>query len=112
MAGAAGGPQFVGDAVAGGDDGAALGGGDGGAVGVADLVGGAGPPAGDDAGQQGGGDVAERGVVVLAAGDHEPVVAGGEGGVDAAGLVGRHEQGFAERGVAGLGGWPVVPAGA
>ena len=39
---------------------------------------------------------------------HESVVAGGEGGVDAAGLVGGHEQGFTQRGVAGLGGWPVM----
>jgi hypothetical protein len=103
VAGAALGAQLGGDAVSLGDDGAALGGGDGGAVDVFDHVGGAGPPAGDDAGEQGCGDVAERGVVVLAAGHHEPVVAGGEGRVGPAGGVGGHEQGLAERGVPGFG---------
>ena len=49
---------------------------------------------------------------MLALVDHEPVVAGGEGGVDAAGGVGGHEQGLAQRGVAGFGGWAVVAAGA
>ena len=108
VAGAALGAQLAGDAVALGDDGAALGGGERGAVGVADLVGGAGPPAGDDPGEQGGGDVAERGVVMLAAGDHEPVVAGGEGRVGAAGGVRGHEQGLAQRGVAGFCRWAVA----
>ena len=35
--------------------------------------------------------------------EHEPVVAGGEGGVDLAGVVGGDERGFAQAGVAGLG---------
>jgi hypothetical protein len=47
---------------------------------------------------------------VLALVHHEAVVAGGEGGVGAAGLIGGHEQGLAQRGVPGLGGWPVVAA--
>ena len=45
---------------------------------------------------------------MLALVHHEPVVAGGEGGVDPAGLVGGHEQGLPQRGVPGFGRWAVV----
>ena len=62
-----------------------------------ELVGGAGAPARDDPGEQHGADVAQGGVVMLALVDHEAVVAGGEGGVGAPGLVGGHEQGLAQR---------------
>ena len=41
---------------------------------------------------------------------HEPVVAGGQGWVGAAGVIGGHEQGLAQRRVTGLGGRPVMSA--
>ena len=62
------------------------------AVDVTELVWLSGAPAGDDPGQQRGGDVAQRGVVVFACVGYEAVVFGGQGGVDAAGLAGGHEQ--------------------
>ena len=94
-----------------GDDGAALCCGQRGAVGVADLV---------------VGSCRQHAMILFSRsvrcgrarscgvcpGDHEPVVAGGQGGVDAAGLVGGHEQGLAQRCVAGLGRRAVVAAGA
>ena len=42
---------------------------------------------------------------------HEPVVAGGQGGVGPAGLIGGHEQGLAQRGVPGFGRCSVATAG-
>ena len=47
--------------------------------------------------------MAERGVVVLAGVDHQPVVFGGQGGVDAAGLPGGHEQCLPQDRVAAFG---------
>ncbi len=84
-----------GDGVAVSDDRSSLGLGDRGAVDILELVAGVGAEAGGDAGEQRGGDVAERGVVVFAFDGHQPVVAGCEGGVDLAGVVGGEEQGFA-----------------
>jgi hypothetical protein len=46
--------------------------------------------------------------VVLALADHEAVVAGGEAGVSAAGVVGGQEQGLAGRGVTGIGRRPAA----
>jgi hypothetical protein len=48
-------------------------------------------------------NVAERGVVVLTSVDHEAVVFGGQGGVDAAGLAGGHEQCLPQDRVAAFG---------
>src|SRR4029453_6462682 len=83
--GGAGVAELCGDGVAVGDDRAGLVFVDRTAVDVAQPVGGASAPAGDDAGERGGGGVAERGGVVFAGVAHEPVVGGGEGGVEPAG---------------------------
>jgi hypothetical protein len=99
----------VGDLVELGDDRSSLAAVDDPAVDVVELVGGLVPPAGDDAGEQGGGDVAQRGVVVFSGLDHEPVVLGGQGGVEAAGLVGADEQGLAQQRVAAFGRSAVTP---
>ena len=64
-------------------------------VDIADLVRDLCTPAGRDAGEQCGGDVAQRGVVMLAAFDHEAVIFGRQCGIEAAGLIGADEQGFA-----------------
>ena len=101
--------ELCGDGVAVGDDRAGLVFVDRTAVDVAQLVGRLGFPAGGDAGEQGGGDVAERGGVVFAGVDHEPVVGGGEGGVEPSGLVGADEQGLAQQRVAAFGGSSVAP---
>lgn len=66
--------------------------GDQGPVDVMQLVGGVVAQTGGDPGQQDGGDGAQRGGVVFPVVDHQPVVAGGEGGVGLAGVVGGHEQ--------------------
>ena len=47
--------------------------------------------------------MAERGVVVFAGVDHEPLVFGGQGGVDPAGLAGGHEQRLSQDRVATFG---------
>ena len=91
------------DAVALGHDAPALGYGDGPAVAVADDVALTAPPAGDDAREQRRGDMAERRGVVLAGQDHEPLVAGGERGVDAPRMVGGDEDRRAQRGVPATG---------
>jgi hypothetical protein len=88
----------------GGDDGSALWGSDGGAVDVSELVVGVITEAGDDPGEQHGGDGAGRRVVVAAGVAYEPLVAGGELGIDSAGPVGGLEQGGAQAGVASFGG--------
>ena len=98
--GSAGGTDFGWDLVALGDDRSALGGGDRAAVDVAELVGGVVAQAGDDAGEQHGGDGARRRGVVSAGVAHEPLVAGGQGGVGLAGVVGGLEQRLAQAGVA------------
>jgi hypothetical protein len=86
---------------------AALLGGDWGAVDVAEDVGLTFAHASGDAGEQGGREVADRGVVV-AVGGHQAGVFCSELGVNAAGLVGGHEQGLAQEGVARLGQASVV----
>ena len=53
---------------------------------------GAGAQTGGDSGEQDRGQRADRGIVVLT-GEHEPLVADGQGGVDLAGVVGGDEQG-------------------
>src|SRR6478672_1825235 len=100
-------PDFGGHAVALADDGAGFVGADRPSIGIADLIGGLGAPAGGDTGEQCGGDVAQRGVVVLAV-DHEAVVFGCQGGVEAAGLVGADEQRFSQEVIAALGGAAVA----
>jgi len=100
----AGGPDFCWDLVALGDNRSALGGGDRAAIDIAQLVGGVVAQAGDDPGEQHGGDGAQRRGVVAAGLAHEPLVAGGKGGVGLAGVVGGQEQRFAQAGVA-LFGW-------
>lgn len=90
--GSAGGPDLRWDLVALGDDRSSLGWGDGLAVDVAQLVGRVVAQAGDDPGEQHGGDGAQRGGVVAAGLAHEPLVAGGQGGVDLAGVIGGEKQ--------------------
>lgn len=60
-------------------------------------------PAGDDAGQQRRCDVAQRRGVVLAGHRHQAVVAGRQGGIETAGMVGGQEQRLAQHRVAALG---------
>src|SRR4029077_3485092 len=88
--------------VAFGDDGASLGFGDDAAVGVAQWVVGAGAQTGGDSGEQDRSQRTDRGIVVLT-GEHEPLVADGQGGGDLAGVVGGDEQGLAQAAIAGLG---------
>ena len=57
---------------------------------------GAGAQTGGDSGEQDRGQRADRGIVVLT-GEHEPLVADGQGGVDLAGVVGGDEQGAQTR---------------
>lgn len=64
-------------------------------VGVTDLVELSVASARRDAGDEHGCEGADRGVVVFAPFDVEPVVAGGEGGVDLAGQIRGEEQGLA-----------------
>jgi hypothetical protein len=52
--------------------------------------------------------MAQGAVVVLAGLDHEPLVAGGEGGVQAAGVVSGQQQRLAQHRVTGLGGAAVL----
>ena len=99
----AGGTDLGWDLVALGDDRSALGGGDRAAVDIAQLVGGVVAQAGDDPGEQHGGDGAQRRGVVAAGLAHEPLVAGGQGGVGLAGVVGGQEQRLTEAGVAVFG---------
>ena len=63
---------------------------------------GAGAQTGGDSGEQDRSQRADRGIVVLT-GEHEPLVADGQGGVDLAGVLGGDEQGLAQAAIAGLG---------
>jgi hypothetical protein len=91
-----------------GDDGLGLGGGDRGGVGVADDLRQAAVQHHPGALGQVGSDHAQRPEVVLAPLDHLHVVAAGQLGVEAAGVVGGADQGGAQQPVAGLGdGWPL-----
>ena len=84
------------------DDPLALRGGHGTAIHVSDHVALSPTPAGHHPREQRRGDVAQRRGVVLARMDHEPVVAGCEGGIDAPGMIGRHEDRFSKARVASL----------
>jgi hypothetical protein len=99
----AGGTNVGWDLIALGDDGSALGGGDWAAVDIAYLVGGVVAQTGNDPGAQHGGDGAQRRGVVAAGLAHQPLVAGGKGGVGLAGVIGGQEQRLAQAGVAVFG---------
>ena len=95
--------DLVGDAVAVGADLASLGEGDLASVDVAQDVAMAVAPARRHAGQQDRREAADRRHVVLALLDDEPVILGGQRGVDQPGAFGREIQLLAQPGVTGLG---------
>src|SRR5215217_7433045 len=99
------------DAVALGHDGSSLGRRDGLPIDVAELVGLSAAQARDDAGEQDRRDGAQGGGVVAGGVGHQPLVAGGQGGIDLAGVVSGHEQRLAQAGVALLGRATVVVGG-